>query len=103
MLQGEHRLCAGGHQRILRPGAHGVSVAAEEAVLMNTSSNPLQALLATRGVVLLDGALATELERRGADLNDSLWSARLLIERPELIREVHRDYFLAGADVATTA
>ncbi len=55
------------------------------------------------GVLILDGALATELERRGADLRDPLWSARLLLENPELIRQVHRDYFEAGADVATTA
>jgi homocysteine S-methyltransferase len=53
--------------------------------------------------MVLDGALATELERRGADLKDALWSAKCLIERPELIREVHVDYFRAGADVATTA
>ena len=52
---------------------------------------------------MLDGALATELERRGADLNDPLWSARVLLEQPELIRQVHLDYFRAGADVATTA
>jgi len=53
--------------------------------------------------MILDGALATELERRGADLRDPLWSAKLLIEQPGLIRAVHRDYFEAGADVATTA
>ena len=53
--------------------------------------------------MVLDGALATELERRGADLDDPLWSAKCLIERPELIRQVHLDYFRAGADVATTA
>src|SRR5262245_10591377 len=53
--------------------------------------------------LILDGALATELERRGADLRDPLWSAKLLLERPELIRQVHYDYFVAGADVATTA
>jgi homocysteine S-methyltransferase len=60
-------------------------------------------LLATRGVVILDGALATELERRGADLRDPLWSARLLIERPESIRAVHDAYVTAGADVSITA
>jgi homocysteine S-methyltransferase len=54
-------------------------------------------------MMVLDGALATQLESRGADLRDSLWSARCLIERPDLIREVHLDYFRAGADVATTA
>ena len=53
--------------------------------------------------MILDGALATELEARGADLRDPLWSAKILIEQPALIRAVHRDYFLAGADVATTA
>ena len=53
--------------------------------------------------VILDGGLATELERRGADLSDRLWSARVLIDDPDLIREVHRDYFRAGAVVATTA
>jgi homocysteine S-methyltransferase len=65
--------------------------------------HPLEALLAARPVVILDGALATELERRGADLFDPLWSAKTLVEQPGLIRAVHLDYFKAGADVATTA
>jgi homocysteine S-methyltransferase len=64
---------------------------------------PLEALLAARPVVILDGALATEMERRGADLFDPLWSAKYLIEQPGLIRAVHADYFKAGADVATPA
>ncbi len=54
-------------------------------------------------VVILDGALATELERKGANLADPLWSARVLVESPELIRQVHLEYLLAGADVITTA
>ena len=66
-------------------------------------ANPFDAFFANRRLLILDGALATELERRGADLNDPLWSAKLLIEQPDLIRQVHLDYFLAGADVATTA
>ncbi len=53
--------------------------------------------------MILDGGLATELERRGADLSDRLWSARVLIDDPGLIRDVHRDYFRAGAQVAITA
>jgi homocysteine S-methyltransferase len=59
--------------------------------------------LGTRPVAILDGALATELERRGADLKDPLWSARCLVDDPRMIRGVHADYFAAGADVATTA
>jgi len=65
--------------------------------------NPLVPFLERNDAVILDGALATELEQRGADLVDPLWSAKTLIERPELIRQVHYDYFVAGADVATTA
>src|SRR5487761_1924323 len=65
--------------------------------------DPIAAWLAHHPLMILDGALATELGKRGADLKDPLWSAKLLIEAPDLIRAVHLDYFLAGADVATTA
>ena len=54
-------------------------------------------------VRLLDGALGTELSRRGHDLSDALWAARLLLDDPAAIESVHRDYFAAGASVATTA
>ncbi|MFF6994444.1 homocysteine S-methyltransferase [Streptomyces sp. NPDC008313] len=55
------------------------------------------------GTVVLDGGLAHRLESAGYDLDGDLWSARLLAERPEAITEAHLAYFLAGADVATTA
>lgn len=60
-------------------------------------------MLAQQGVVILDGGLATELERRGADLKHELWSARMLIENPQLIRDAHRDFLRSGADVVTSA
>lgn len=66
-------------------------------------TNPIQQILNDFPVMILDGALATELEQRGCDLHDPLWSAKVLIEAPELIRQVHADYFAAGADCATTA
>ncbi len=52
---------------------------------------------------VIDGGLATELEARGHDLSDRLWSARLLLTDPEAIEAVHLAYFRAGARVATTA
>ena len=55
------------------------------------------------GICVLDGGLATELECRGADLADALWSAKVLLESPRAIVDVHRSYFEAGADVAITA
>ena len=65
--------------------------------------SPIGPFVAEGRLLVLDGALATELERRGADLNDPLWSAKCLLESPHLIRAVHLDYFEAGADLATTA
>ena len=65
--------------------------------------NPIESILQNYPAVILDGALATELERRGANLKDKLWSAKLLLENPDMIRQLHMDYFLAGADCAITA
>lgn len=60
-------------------------------------------ILTQQSSIILDGGLATELERRGYDLADPLWSARLLLEEPDAIAQVHRDYLWAGADVLITA
>jgi homocysteine S-methyltransferase len=54
-------------------------------------------------VLISDGGLATELEARGNDLSDELWSARLLVDAPHEIAAVHAAYFRAGAMIATTA
>ena len=66
-------------------------------------NDPISSILESKPCVILDGAMATELEARGCDLHDPLWSAKVLLETPELIREVHADYFAAGADCAITA
>lgn len=68
-----------------------------------TVHDPVAAGLAGSPFLIIDGALATELESRGADLHDPLWSAKVLLEQPELIRRVHEDYFRAGADIVITA
>lgn len=66
-------------------------------------ADPISRRLEEQGVIVLDGGLATELERRGADLRDPLWSAKVLVEDPALIREVHAAYFSVGADLAISA
>lgn len=65
--------------------------------------NPIEKILKEHKIIVLDGALATELERRGYNINDSLWSAKILAENPEAIKKVHYDYFKAGADAAITS
>ncbi len=65
--------------------------------------NPVDRFLELQGFLVVDGGLATELEARGCDLSDDLWSARILLDDPQLIRRVHLDYLKAGADWITTA
>ena len=65
--------------------------------------NVLETRLAAQDVLVLDGALATELEARGFSVDDPLWSAKALFERPDLVRDIHLDYLRAGADVLTSA
>ena len=55
-----------------------------------------------RGIHVLDGGFATELERRGIDIAGPLWSARALADAPEAVLAVHRSYIEAGADVLLT-
>jgi homocysteine S-methyltransferase len=52
---------------------------------------------------VLDGGMATELERGGISLVGRLWSARVLSEAPGAIVAVHRSYLEAGAQVLLTA
>lgn len=46
--------------------------------------------------------MGTALEHLGANLNNSLWTARVLLDQPELVKKVHLDYFHAGADAGIT-
>ena len=59
--------------------------------------------IAAAGPVVLDGGVATHLEARGHDLSSHLWSARMVIDEPDEVIAAHRDFFVAGAQVATTA
>jgi homocysteine S-methyltransferase len=56
----------------------------------------------THHILLLDGATGTELVRRGVDISLPLWSARAIIDAPQVLEGVHRDYLEAGADIITT-
>lgn len=59
--------------------------------------------LAKEDVLILDGALGTELEYQGYDVSGKLWSAKYLLEKPQVIKALHRLYVESGADVIVTA
>ena len=64
--------------------------------------NSLQERLERDEVVILDGAMGTELQRRGVPLDRVAWSAAALNTHPHVIRQIHEDYIKAGADVIIT-
>lgn len=59
-------------------------------------------LLKEKKILVLDGAMSTPLEQMGCDLNDELWTAKILSDSPQLIRRVHKEYLDAGADLCIT-
>jgi homocysteine S-methyltransferase len=53
-------------------------------------------------ILLLDGATGSELERRGVGIGLPLWSARAMLDAPDVLRDVHAAYLDAGAGAITT-
>lgn len=53
--------------------------------------------------LILHGALGTEMEALGYDISGKLWSAKYLLEKSEVIQELHETYVAAGADLITTS
>lgn len=64
---------------------------------------PLRGRLAERGVLVLDGGLATALEADGCELTSTLWSGSTVLEEPDAVRRVHSSYIDSGADCIITA
>ena len=65
--------------------------------------NTIEEILQKQKVFILDGALGTQIQKNGHDVNDSLWSAKFLNEDTSVIKEVHKQYLEAGADCIITS
>jgi S-methylmethionine-dependent homocysteine/selenocysteine methylase len=61
------------------------------------SYGPIKERLDRGDVVILDGAIGTEILRR-----DVTWADHQVLSRPTVIRAIHEDYVKAGADVIST-
>jgi len=66
-------------------------------------SGLLHAELAKHSPLILDGAMGTELQRRGVDTGLPLWSANALLVHPEIVQQIHADYIDAGAHIITAS
>ena len=61
--------------------------------------NSIENIIKENKIMVIDGSMSTPLENRGVSLNSKLWTAKILAEQPELIKQVHKNYFKAGADI----
>lgn len=65
-------------------------------------AGPLATRLNNCPMLILDGAMGTELERHGIDVSLPLWSARALMTHPDSVLQIHKQYIAAGAHIITT-
>ncbi len=61
----------------------------------------LSARLARNEILILDGAIGTEIERLGVRMDDAAWCGLANRDHPEVVREMHDAYLDAGADIIT--
>lgn len=66
------------------------------------SKSNIKEIIEKNGIMVIDGSMSTALENLGANLNSKLWTAKALEVSPELVKQVHLDYFKAGADCGIT-
>lgn len=57
--------------------------------------------IAAGGIVIIDGATGTELQRRGAEMHKGSWCALATEAHPAMLRSIHEDYIRAGARIVT--
>ena len=65
-------------------------------------TNAWQETLDGGDILLIDGGMGTELERRGVPMDEVAWSGAAVLAHPDTVRETHEDYILAGAKVIIT-
>ena len=57
--------------------------------------------LAADEILIIDGGTGSELQRRGVVMDANAWSGAAALDHEALLREIHRDYIRAGAEVIT--
>jgi homocysteine S-methyltransferase len=62
----------------------------------------IQTRLQHKEKILMDGAMGTEILRRGLPTTLPLWSAEVLLTHPEIVQKIHEDYINAGAEIIIT-
>src|SRR5665213_484548 len=77
-------------------------VRAWQPVAIVPAFHQLQSAREGGAILVLDGAMGTELEARGAPMDDHAWCGLANLMQPALVRAIHEDHIRAGADVVIT-
>jgi len=54
-----------------------------------------------KAITLLDGGMGQELVRRSGKNPSPLWSAQVMLDKPEIVEQLHLDFIRAGSTVIT--
>ncbi|NBC26256.1 MAG: homocysteine S-methyltransferase [Bacteroidetes bacterium] len=54
-----------------------------------------------KNICLLDGGTGQEIYRRSRKSAHPLWSAKVMMDRPDIVKEVHKEFIKAGACIVT--
>ncbi len=52
--------------------------------------------------LILDGAMGSLLQQRGVESDNFLWYSKANLDNPNILKNIHREYIEAGADIITT-
>ena len=54
-----------------------------------------------KNIILLDGGVGQEIYKRAGKPHSPMWSAKVMMDNPEVVKEVHQDFIKAGASIIT--
>lgn len=69
---------------------------------MNKKIDKFKIRLQNKEKIVFNGAMGTEISARGIKTTLPLWSAGVLLENPEVVKQIHLDYINAGAEIIVT-
>lgn len=53
-------------------------------------------------LLLLDGAMGSLLQEMNVPVDDHLWMSKAILDQPEVIKSIYKDYIKSGVDIITT-
>jgi homocysteine S-methyltransferase len=69
--------------------------------MWSSNSSPFAEAKASKPLIL-DGAIGSMLQKKGIPSLPSIWTTKVLLDAPNVLLDLHREYIQAGSDIITT-